>query len=56
MLTRKSEELGKKILEVNCAQSVIESLRNQLYIYERKDESEKVTKKFYQMHVDKGKE
>lgn len=28
-------------------QSLVESLKNQLYIYERKDQSDKLTKKFY---------
>lgn len=38
-------------MELNASYSVIDSLKNQLYIYERKDESEKLTKKFYQLQV-----
>lgn len=30
-------------------QSMVESLKNQLYIYERKDQSDKLTKKFYEL-------
>lgn len=51
LLTKKSEELGKKIIDINSAHTLIESLKNQMYIYERKDESEKLTKKFYQFQV-----
>lgn len=56
LLTRKSEEMSKKIIELSTSQSVIESLKNQLYIYQRKDQSEKLTKKFYQLQVEKSKE
>lgn len=33
VLTRKNEDLSKKIIEVNSSHSLIESLKNQIYIY-----------------------
>ena len=53
-ISKKNEEIGKKIQEINSSHSIIESLRNQLYVYEKKDESEKLTKKFYHFQNDRS--
>ena len=46
-LTKKNEEYNKKMMEHVNLESLVESLRNQLYIYEKKSASENLSKKFY---------
>ena len=46
-LTKKNEEYNKKMMENVNLESLVESLRNQLYIYEKKSTSENLSKKFY---------
>ena len=46
-LTKKNEEYNKKMMENVNLEALVESLRNQLYIYEKKSTNENLSKKFY---------
>ena len=45
--------MNQEIIKNSSLQAIIDSLKNQLYIHEKKEENDKMTKRFYLLKQDR---
>ena len=45
--------MNQEIIQNSSLQAIIDSLKNQLYIHEKKEENDKMTKRFYLLKQDR---